>query len=63
MLELVQQVLSEARSAWRFRWYAVAAAWVVGLVGLAVVAWLPNVYEGIGEDLCRRILGPASATQ
>jgi polysaccharide chain length determinant protein (PEP-CTERM system associated) len=45
MLELLQQILSEARSAWRFRWHAVVAAWSVGLVGLGVVAWLPDVYE------------------
>lgn len=45
MQELLQTLLSEARSAWRFRWYAVAAAWAVGVVGLVVVAWLPNVYE------------------
>jgi polysaccharide chain length determinant protein (PEP-CTERM system associated) len=45
MRELLQIVLSEMRSAWRFRWYAAAAAWGVGLLGLGVVAWLPNVYE------------------
>ncbi len=45
MHELLQRVLSEFASAWRFRWYAVAVAWLVGLVGLGVVAWLPNVYE------------------
>ena len=45
MQELLRQVLSEARSAWRFRWYAVVAAWGIGFLGLVVVAWLPNVYE------------------
>jgi polysaccharide chain length determinant protein (PEP-CTERM system associated) len=44
MRELVQQILAEARSAWRFRWYAVAAAWGVGLLGFGVVMWLPDVY-------------------
>src|SRR5437762_2173024 len=45
MQELLQQLLSEARSAWRFRWYAVVVAWTVGLLGLGVVTWLPNIYE------------------
>ncbi len=45
MRDLMLQVLSELRSAWRFRWHAVMAAWSVALVGLGVVAWLPNVYE------------------
>lgn len=45
MQELLQLVLSEIRSAWRFRWFAVAAAWSVGLLGLAVAVLLPNVYE------------------
>jgi uncharacterized protein involved in exopolysaccharide biosynthesis len=41
---LLEQILSEARSAWRFRWYAVAAAWGIGLLGLGIVVWLPNIY-------------------
>ena len=45
MQELLQQILSEVRSAWRFRWFAVAAAWGVGIVGLGVTIALPNVYE------------------
>lgn len=45
MWELLQQVLSEARSAWRFRWHAIVAAWGVGVVGLGVVARLPDIYE------------------
>jgi len=45
MQESFERILSETRSAWRFRWYAVAAAWAIGVVGLAVVVLLPNVYE------------------
>jgi len=45
MRDLLLQVIFELRSAWRFRWHAVIAAWSVALVGLGVVAWLPNVYE------------------
>ena len=45
MQKLTQQLKEELRSAWRFRWYAVAAAWCIGILGLGVVAWLPNIYE------------------
>ena len=45
MRELLHQVLSEIRTAWRFRWYAVVGAWGVGLCGLGVVAWLPDIFE------------------
>src|ERR1044071_7094633 len=45
MHDFLQRLLSDVRSSWRFRWYAVIAAWGVGIVGLAVVAWLPNIYE------------------
>src|SRR5688572_15364586 len=45
MRDLLLQVISELRSAWRFRWHAVIAAWSVAIVGLGIVAWLPNVYE------------------
>src|SRR4051812_44833737 len=46
MVETLQKLQSELRSGWRFRWHAVAAAWIVGLIGFSVAAWLPNVYEG-----------------
>jgi polysaccharide chain length determinant protein (PEP-CTERM system associated) len=45
MQQLLEQIFSEIRSAWRFRWFAVAAAWSVGIVGLVVAVALPNVYE------------------
>lgn len=45
MHDLVEQFLCELRSAWRFRWYAVLAAWGIGAMGLAAVAWLPDVFE------------------
>jgi len=44
-MEVIQQFLDEARAAWRFRWWAVGAAWVTCVVGWIVVATLPNVYE------------------
>jgi len=45
MSELLQFLRDEIRSAWRFRWLAIAAAWAIGIVGLGVVAWLPDKYE------------------
>lgn len=63
MQELLNQILSELRSAWRFRWYAVLTAWAVTLVGLGVVIWMPNVYEASarvyvdGSSVLRPLLG------
>jgi len=63
MQELFHQILSELRSAWRFRWYAALAAWAVTLVGLGVVIWLPNVFEASarvyvdGSSVLRPLLG------
>lgn len=45
MHETLQYILTEVRSAWRFRWLAVAAAWLVCLGGWAYVSTMPDVYE------------------
>ena len=45
MHTFIRQLTDELRSAWRFRWYAVAMAWSIGIVGLGVVAWLPDIYQ------------------
>jgi len=45
MHELVEQLLSQLRAAWRFRWYAAATAWVVAVIGWTVVHHIPNRYE------------------
>lgn len=45
MHETLQYLLTEIRSAWRFRWLAVAAAWLVCLGGWAFVSTMPDVYE------------------
>src|SRR5690349_12727669 len=63
MQEILHQILTEARSAWRFRWLAVAVAWGVGLVGLVVVSLLPDVYGASariyvdGSSVLRPLLG------
>lgn len=43
---IVEEVLEEVRGAWRFRWWALAAAWLLGVLGWAVVMLLPDMYEG-----------------
>jgi polysaccharide chain length determinant protein (PEP-CTERM system associated) len=43
---LVEEVLEEVRGAWRFRWWALAAAWLLGVLGWAAVMLLPDIYEG-----------------
>ena len=43
---LVEEVLEEVRGAWRFRWWALATAWVLGVLGWTVVMLLPDMYEG-----------------
>jgi polysaccharide chain length determinant protein (PEP-CTERM system associated) len=41
----IERVLDEVRGAWRFRWWAVAAAFGVCLIGWCVVFALPDRYE------------------
>ncbi len=45
MRELYQMVIAELRGSWRFRWLTVAAAWVICLIGWAVVYAIPDEYE------------------
>ena len=45
MEEIVRQVLTILRSMWKFRWPALAASWVVAIVGVALVFKIPDQYE------------------
>ena len=45
MDELIRQLVTEVRGAWRYRWIAMAAAWVVALGGWAAVSALPDEYR------------------
>ncbi len=45
MKQELDQVLDEVRSAWRFRWLGVIAAFIVAIVGWCVVFTLPDRYE------------------
>lgn len=74
MHELIVQVLEELRSALRFRWYGMLAAWAVCLGGWAWVATQPDVFEAsarvyvdtssiLQPVLGNRIVTPNVATQ
>lgn len=45
MQELLAQVLTQARSAWRYRWYAVICAWAMAIVGWIYALAQPDIYE------------------
>lgn len=45
MLPVVEQVFDQVRDAWRFRWYAIGAAWAVCTIGWLVVLMMPDVYQ------------------
>jgi len=45
MDQAIEQIMEEARSAWRFRWAALGIAWVVALIGWGVVMLLPDTYQ------------------
>jgi protein tyrosine kinase modulator len=44
MRELFTKFLDECQGIWRFRWWAVAVAWLVCVIGWISVMTLPNVY-------------------
>jgi polysaccharide chain length determinant protein (PEP-CTERM system associated) len=45
MKQELDRLIDEVRSAWRFRWWGLAAAFVVALLGWALVFALPDKYE------------------
>jgi polysaccharide chain length determinant protein (PEP-CTERM system associated) len=45
MTPALDQVFDEVRGSWRFRWYALVAAFAVALIGWAAVFALPDRYE------------------
>lgn len=60
MREILHRIIDELRGAWRFRRYALLAAWAVCLVGWAVVFVLPDMYEAKARMFVdtRTALGP-----
>ncbi len=49
MTPAIEKALEDVRSAWRFRWFAVAAAFVVALIGWTIVFALPDRYETVAS--------------
>ncbi len=45
MEELVRQIIRYLRGMWRFRWWGLGLAWVVGIVGGVAVYMMPDKYE------------------
>ncbi|HEU4654417.1 MAG TPA: XrtA system polysaccharide chain length determinant [Steroidobacteraceae bacterium] len=45
MQELLEQVLDQVRGAWRYRRYAVITAWIVAVLGWAVLFTMRDVYQ------------------
>lgn len=45
MHDVVVLLLRYARGTWRFRWWMLAIAWAVSIVGWSIVAKLPDQYE------------------
>ena len=45
MQEILAQAFAYVWGVWRFRWMALAIAWVVALVGWIYIAQLPSQYE------------------
>ena len=60
MSQVVDQAIDELRGAWRFRWLAMAAAWVVCLGGWLFVFAMPDMYEATAKVYVdtRSVLGP-----
>jgi polysaccharide chain length determinant protein (PEP-CTERM system associated) len=49
MTPALEKAFDEARGAWRFRWFGVAAASVVALIGWTIVFALPDRYETVAS--------------
>jgi polysaccharide chain length determinant protein (PEP-CTERM system associated) len=45
MHELAYQFASKLRAAWRYRWFALATAWIIAMCGWVLVHRMPDRYE------------------
>src|ERR1041384_7997629 len=45
MQDFVNKVLGAAKGMWKFRWPGLLVAWVVAIVGVAMVMRIPDQYE------------------
>ena len=64
MEELISLILSYLKGIWKYRWYAVAIAWIVVLVGGYKINSLPNNYQASARVFVdtRTILKPLLAS-
>lgn len=49
MREQVEQLWSYVQEAWRFRWYGLAIAWVIAVIGWTVSLQMPNEYRASAQ--------------
>jgi polysaccharide chain length determinant protein (PEP-CTERM system associated) len=49
MHDIITRVFSSLRGAWRYRWLAIAAAWVVAIGGWIGVQFIPDKYTSITQ--------------
>jgi polysaccharide chain length determinant protein (PEP-CTERM system associated) len=49
MREILDQIVSHVIDMWRYRWFALAAAWLVSLAGWTYVCTLPDVYQSMAR--------------
>ena len=49
MNHAVEKVVDELRGAWRFRWFAMALAWVVCILGWLYVFVMPDMYQATAK--------------
>jgi len=45
MKDTFLEIIMQLRAAWRYRWLAMSATWLIAIVGWAVVITMPNTYE------------------
>ncbi|MBV8853329.1 MAG: hypothetical protein JOY91_08005 [Sinobacteraceae bacterium] len=45
MSPLLEELQEQVRGAWRFRWWAMAAAWIIAIAGWLIIFALPDRYE------------------
>ena len=63
MHEIIAQLSGYLRSMWRHRWYALATAWLVSLIGWALIFSMPSRFEASARIYVdtTSILGPLMA--
>ena len=45
MDEVFRKVVITLRRMWHYRWLGLATAWIVGIIAVAVVMFIPDKYE------------------